>query len=107
MTWRVALVAVLITGAAAAQDRPAREVVEVSSAVLLLPSGQERQVIAGAWLSDPTMIDVAKELVALRAEVGVLREAPPTPPFALIYTASVALLVGLGVGVLAGRELAK
>lgn len=97
----------LVLAALLAQAAPTREVVEVRSAALLTLDGEAREVVGGAWLSDPTLIDVAKELAKLRVEVKVLRETPPTPPMAVVYAASVALLGGLVLGVVVDRELLR
>jgi hypothetical protein len=104
---RATALVLLLAYPAAAQDAPVREVVEVRTAELVGVNGDERQVAGGAWLSDPTMIDVAKELAGLRAEVKVYRTAPATPPVTLVVTATAALLAGLATGVLVGRAIAR
>lgn len=107
-----ALALALLVAAAPAQaapgDAPVRRVVEVSSALLMTTGGLEEQVLGGAWLSDPTLIDVAKELVGLRAEVVALRAAPAAsagPPLAIVVVASLSVMAGFGLGLLAARAV--
>ncbi len=91
----VALVLLLSFGAQA-QDRT---VLEVKDGVIRTVDGQTREVTGGAYLPSATLIEVASEVAALRAEVRVLRE-----PDAKLIALCVGLVVtGIAAGYVVGR----
>jgi hypothetical protein len=57
------------------------------------PTGDAGTSCAGAWVPEPRLVDVARELVELRTENATLRASPATP-----VGVAVALVVGLLVG---------
>ena len=93
-----ALCLALLVGATARADGP-RVVLEVRSGRLTTSDGREAEVTGGAYLDRDTLIAVAKETAALRAENKALREAPVVTPAMIV--------VGVVLGVAAGFAAAK
>lgn len=71
------------------------EAVDVERATVVTDGGT-LELVGGCWLSDGRCVDVARELVTLRAENAKLREAPP------IGTLAGVALVSLGLGLILG-----
>ncbi len=87
--------ALLLSFGAQAQDRA---VLEVKDGTLRTVAGDVVEVAGGAYLPSATLIEVASEVAALRAEVRVLRE----PDVKLIALCVGLVVTGIAAGYAAG-----
>ncbi len=91
-------IAMLLLSGQSMADGP-RVVLEVREAKLVTTDGLFHEVNGGAYLDRDTLIDVAKETAALRAENQALKEAPVASPVLVV----IACVLGVAAGFAAAR----
>lgn len=78
---------------------PGRYVLEVDHGSVVTPSGLALDIQGGAYLDEQTLLAVARELSALRAETAVLRNRPMPPMISTpMAVAMMVATLGMGVG---------
>jgi hypothetical protein len=89
----------LVSLSAIAQER---EVDEVQDGTIRTPKGDIIDIHGGAYLPMSSLISLAQETAALRAENKVLKETPASPP-ALVAVRVGALVLGCAGAYVFGR----
>lgn len=84
----------------AGPDAP-RMVIDVRDGVINATNGEEFAVTGGVYLTDPALLDTARALAGLRAQLAVLNAHPPetpAPPLAVIIACVVVMAAGFAGG---------